>query len=159
MTKKAHGFTIVELLIVIVVIAILAAISIVAYTGIQNRANDSTVQSDLRNVGMKVNEYMAINDTLPSIAWLISSSVSLAHDAYGNHYANLHNFVYCRVDSPAPKFVLVAASKSGNVYTYRDGSVRVGVGPLATFSTLCPNNGLPSPTYAEWFYFNGAWRA
>lgn len=35
---KQHGFTIVELLIVIVVIAVLAAISIVAYNGIQERA-------------------------------------------------------------------------------------------------------------------------
>lgn len=40
-----RGFTIVELLIVIVVIAILAAISIVAYTGIQARARDSQVAS------------------------------------------------------------------------------------------------------------------
>ena len=38
---KLAGFTIVELLIVIVVIAILAAISVVAYTGVQTRARDS----------------------------------------------------------------------------------------------------------------------
>lgn len=39
------GFTIVELLIVVVVIAILAAISVVAYTGIQTRAeNTKTIQ-------------------------------------------------------------------------------------------------------------------
>ena len=42
-----RGFTIVELLIVIVVIAILAAISIVAYNGIQQRARDSERQSDI----------------------------------------------------------------------------------------------------------------
>lgn len=40
--KRHHGFTIVELLIVIVVIAILAAISITAYNGIQQRANNTT---------------------------------------------------------------------------------------------------------------------
>lgn len=38
---KKSGFTIVELLIVVVVIAILAAITIVAYNGIQNRAKNS----------------------------------------------------------------------------------------------------------------------
>jgi len=38
MRKSVRGFTIVELLIVIVVIAILAAITIVAYNGVQKRA-------------------------------------------------------------------------------------------------------------------------
>ena len=38
MKKTKSGFTIVELLIVIVVIGILAAITIVAYNGIQSRA-------------------------------------------------------------------------------------------------------------------------
>lgn len=41
------GFTIVELLIVIVVIGILAAITIVAYSGITNQARVATMQSDL----------------------------------------------------------------------------------------------------------------
>lgn len=43
--KNKQGFTIVELLIVVVVIAILAAITIVTYTGIQDRAQRSQVAS------------------------------------------------------------------------------------------------------------------
>ncbi len=48
MKKHIQGFTLVELLIVIVVIAILAAISVVAYNGIQARANQAANQSAIR---------------------------------------------------------------------------------------------------------------
>ena len=44
------GFTIVELLIVIVVIAILAAISVVAYNGIQERARNAKINQDLASL-------------------------------------------------------------------------------------------------------------
>ncbi|WP_211090358.1 type IV pilin protein [Nesterenkonia sedimenti] len=47
---QRDGFTIVELMIVIVVIAILAAISIVAYTGVRERAVISSAQTDLRQL-------------------------------------------------------------------------------------------------------------
>lgn len=42
--KKQYGFTIVELLIVIVVIGILAAITIVAYNGVQQKARNTQTQ-------------------------------------------------------------------------------------------------------------------
>ena len=54
MARKAHGFTIVELLIVIIVIAILATISIVAYNGIQNSAAETALKSDLHNVATQL---------------------------------------------------------------------------------------------------------
>lgn len=43
--RQSEGFTIVELLIVVVVIAILAAITIVSYNGIQARASDSKIRT------------------------------------------------------------------------------------------------------------------
>ena len=49
-----HGFTIVELLVVIVVIGILAAISMVAYNGIANRAIDSKMTSTADALKKKV---------------------------------------------------------------------------------------------------------
>lgn len=59
------GFTIVELLIVIVVIAILATISIIAYSGIQQRARDSQRMADLVAIGKAVELYRAINGSYP----------------------------------------------------------------------------------------------
>lgn len=52
--QKQKGFTIVELLIVVVVIAILAAITIVAFNGIQNRAKETSVMSEVSQAVRKI---------------------------------------------------------------------------------------------------------
>lgn len=61
---QKQGFTIVELLIVIVVIAILAAITIVAYTGIQERAKASAMQSAASQEAKKAPLYAVDNADL-----------------------------------------------------------------------------------------------
>jgi prepilin-type N-terminal cleavage/methylation domain-containing protein len=64
--KRNSGFTIVELLIVIVVIAILATISIVSYTGIQNRAKASAAQANAVSVQKAAEAYYAENGSYPT---------------------------------------------------------------------------------------------
>ncbi len=56
---KQKGFTIVELLIVVVVIAILAAITIVSYNGITQQSRLSVMQSDVSTMNKAILMYHA----------------------------------------------------------------------------------------------------
>lgn len=104
------GFTIVELLIVIVVIGILAAITIVAYNSIQTKARTNAVTADLRSIEKAMLLYRADYGKLPLAAdwysgttmpptsrWAteiiaglkaekIISSSALEKDPWGQHY-------------------------------------------------------------------------
>lgn len=57
LSQRFKAFTIVELLVVIVVIGILAAITVISYSGINNRASAASVQSDLKNGATKLQMY------------------------------------------------------------------------------------------------------
>lgn len=62
----ARGFTIVELLIVIIVIAILASITIVAYSGAQDRAKNTTIIDTASSIVKMIQVYAATNTAYPS---------------------------------------------------------------------------------------------
>lgn len=64
--QKQTGFTIVELLIVIVVIGILAAITIVTYNGIQKKAQLASLQVATQSSIVKLELYRAENTIYPS---------------------------------------------------------------------------------------------
>jgi general secretion pathway protein G len=63
---RQEGFTIVELLIVIVVIAVLATISVIAYNGVQKRAVLSSMSSDLSQAAKAFRLYEVDNGSFPS---------------------------------------------------------------------------------------------
>jgi len=62
------GFTIVELLIVIVVIGILAALVVTTYNGIQQKARDTERKTDLNALHSHAEAYQAENAKYPSVA-------------------------------------------------------------------------------------------
>ena len=82
--NKAKGFTIVELLIVIVVIGILATVSIVAYNGVSAKARDSVRQQDVRQVHKLIEIYYAKNGEYPKTTsnfnWVIGSATRMGQN-------------------------------------------------------------------------------
>jgi len=64
----AKGFTIVELLIVIVVIGILAALVVVTYNGIQQKARDTERKTDINALHGQLEAYQAQNGKYPTLA-------------------------------------------------------------------------------------------
>lgn len=117
MRKTTSGFTIVELLIVIVAIAILAAISTVAYSGIQNRANDTAVQSDLRQLASQIKQHEVLHGAPPFPSTFQTMGVKLTKNAYKT--VSNSNVLYCRIGT---SWGLLAQSKSESAYKYMHDS-------------------------------------
>ncbi len=69
-----QGFTIVELLIVIVVIGILAALVITTYNGIQQKGRNTERQTDLKAIQGQVEAYYAQNGRYPTGANLSAAN-------------------------------------------------------------------------------------
>ena len=64
-----QGFTLIELMIVVVIIAILAAIAIPNFVRLQSRANEASVKGNAHALQMAVEDYCVINDSdLPALA-------------------------------------------------------------------------------------------
>ena len=66
MRKSTSGFTVVELLIVIVVIGVLAAITIVAYTTMQQKARDAQRKQDVATIVKALKLYEPDNGPMGS---------------------------------------------------------------------------------------------
>lgn len=82
--KSSNGFTLVELLIVIAILAILATVGIVYYVGIQAKARDSARKSDL----YEISTALEVNKTLSGYVPLQSSQFTSFQwsDPKGNAY-------------------------------------------------------------------------
>lgn len=94
-TKTIQGFTIVELLIVIVVIAILAALVIVAYNGIQQRARVSSLQSELASIGKKLESFKFQNTAEQYPSTLAAAQVALTSGFTYEYVYNSTDNSYC----------------------------------------------------------------
>lgn len=130
---RQTGFTIVELLIVIVVIGILAAIVIVAYNGVQSRAQDSIVKQDLAALAKQYELYKVDNGTYPpSGTELATLNIKVSKSAYLVSPNATYNLLTC-LTSDDMQYVIAASSKSGKRFYVgsASGTVNEYTGPTA----------------------------
>lgn len=181
MKKTTIGFTIVELLIVIVVIAILATISVVAYTGIQNRANDSAVQQDVSSFVKKIMMYHATESTYPAGGGSVAieggstsgspsaaptgMNMSVTRSSYHQPTSGgAANFIYCAgpdLVSGAPSFTMYGVSKSRNAFLFTSAKVLESKGAVAGIyiADACEGLGFPR-TFSYGYSVNaGGWQS
>ncbi len=151
---RTQGFTIVELLIVIVVIAILAAITIVAYNGIQNRTNDSAVASDISSAKMKLEVAKVDLGHYPQSA----AEFPDFHISKNSYDTSLNN-VYYIVDIANQNYALGLRSKSGKGYilTNSGTSENVAVSGAATASAIGVTWGAAGTAVLQGFTAPSTW--
>lgn len=145
--RGQRGFTIVELLIVIVVIGVLAAIAVVAYNGIQSRAYDSSVQNDLSVLAKKLELARAETGSYPSSASVQAGILDYRANksALPTSGSGNRNVGICMVTGTgADRFALFALSKSGSWFsrTSSGQAVQESGGWPASHATFCPSKGI-----------------
>lgn len=139
------GFTLIELMVVVLIIAILIAIAIPTFLGLRRRAQDRAAQSNLRNgltaakafytddetyAGFTVAEGTAIE---PSLTWVLGNPANVGEVG----------FVLPGTTPAGQEIVLNATSASDNDFCIADSSIsgtNRGDAFAATFAACGPDD-------------------
>ena len=147
---NTKGFTIVELLIVIVVIGILAAITIVAFNGVQDRARTNKINSDLTmlskaiqiariNIGEQATRYVTGSTATASACVNTADAIDLADKTAAAGCWAAYNNMLNAVSTASNMHVRDLADPWGRPYyldeNEKEGATTCGIGKdtLAAF--------------------------
>ncbi len=142
---RRPAFTIVELLVVIVVIGILAAITVVSYSGITSRATVASVQSDLDNASRLLKMYGVEYGSYPTA--LDGSNCPTAPTVDSKYCLKASTGTTLAYSSVAPSTFHLTATKNATAYAVTNGS-SPAIATTANGSSTgsaCPSGFIPVP--------------
>lgn len=116
-TRAARGFTLVEMLVVIGVIGIVAAIALPNITRIREKAKEAEVKKNLHNIQIAIERYATDTEYYP--AWIYGGDVTdswTLPQAYWDAFLASRNFSFGKGDSGTgqPAWVEVAQPGDGD---------------------------------------------
>lgn len=118
MLKDGRGFTIVELLIVIVVIGILAGLVVTTYAGVQDRARDAQRKSDITAIQKALELYHIDHGAFPAC----SNSPYVSGDPRGSCYSSSPGLVSALVPRYTSELPVDPINSTEYRYRYFYGS-------------------------------------
>ncbi len=119
-----RGFTIIELLIVMAVIALLVGIAIPSFRSMQNQAKEARAMGDLRVMKLALENYLLKNSKYPDVAnyqaaLLAETNPVLESNLYDPFAPATTQYIYV-LSSPSGKYYVVYSIGTG-----RDGAMDI----------------------------------
>lgn len=139
--NKDEGFTLIELMVVVLIIAILVAIAIPTFVGVRNRANDRAAQSNIRNALAAVKTFYVDNQVYTASSTdldaieptLVYTTATTNADAEANEVAV---FVGANGAGTASQMVILASeSLTGTIFCL--GDIATGTDAGVYYTTGC----------------------
>ena len=110
--QRQSGFTIVELLIVIVIIGILATLVIVTFSGVQQRARDSERKTDINAIAGQLEAVYAKNGAYPTLLDVNNATWR------SNNEFRIDTKAFADPKSTTPAGADLSTTVGANVYSY-----------------------------------------